>query len=107
MKTTLSPNKTASAIWGRIVKPDQATLTPALARAILKLDFDPEDHQRVEILSAKAQNGSLTPEERAELEEYIRVNNELTILQSKARLSLQRANSTGWAARRGREPSVW
>jgi hypothetical protein len=90
MQTTLSPNQTASAIWSRIVKPDRATFTPELARAILKLDFDREDQERVEILSAKAQKGSLTPEERAELEEYIRVNNELMILQSKARLSLQR-----------------
>ena len=30
------------------------------------------------------------PDERAELEEYVRVNNELMILQSKARLSLQK-----------------
>jgi hypothetical protein len=90
METTLSPNQTASAIWSRIVKPEQATLTPELSRAILKLDFAAEDHERVEILSAKAQKGSLSPEERAELEEYIRVNNELTILQSKARLSLKR-----------------
>ena len=36
--------------------------------------------------------GSLSEEERAELEEYLRVNNELMILQSKARLSLQEFN---------------
>jgi hypothetical protein len=92
MELTLSPNKTAAAIWGRIVKPDQATLSPELARGILKLDFDAEDHERVKMLSAKAQEGSITPQERAELEEYIRVNSELTILQSKARMSLKRAN---------------
>jgi hypothetical protein len=92
MESTLTPNRTASAIWSRIVKPDRATLTPELARAILKPDFDPEDHQLVEFLSAKARKGSLTPQERAELEEYIRVNNELMVLQSKARLSLKRAD---------------
>jgi hypothetical protein len=90
--STLSPGKTAPAIWGRIVTPDQATLTPELARAFLKLDFDPEDHQRVDELSATAQKGTLTPEERAELEEYIRVGCELAVLQSKARVSLKRAN---------------
>lgn len=94
MESTLLPSKTASAIWSRIVKPDRATFTPELARAILKLDFDPEDHRRVEELSVKAQKGTLTPVERAELEEYVRVNNQLTILQSKARLSLKRANSS-------------
>jgi hypothetical protein len=74
------------------VKPDRANLTPEAARAILKLDFDPEDHQRVDELSAKAQKGTLTPQERAELEEYIRVGYELAVLQSRARLSLKRAN---------------
>src|SRR5262249_41993916 len=92
LRSTLSPSKTASAIWGRIVKPEQANFTPELARAILKLDFDPEDHQRVDELSDKAQKGPLTPQERAELEEYIRVDLELAVLRSKARLSLKRAN---------------
>jgi hypothetical protein len=91
IELTLSPNKTATAIWGRIVKPNEATLTPEVARGILKLEFDPGDHERVRALSAKAQEGSLTPQERAELEAYIRVNSELMILQSKARVSLKRA----------------
>jgi hypothetical protein len=86
--------KTASAIWSRIVKADQANLTPELARIILKFGFDPEDHRRIEELSAKAQKGTLTPDERAELEEYVRVNTQLTILQSKARLSLKRAKKS-------------
>jgi hypothetical protein len=94
MESTLSPNKTASAIWGRVVKPDRGTLTPEVARAILKLDFDPEDRERINRLSAKAQKGSLSPEERAELEEYVRVNAELIVLQSKARLSLKRTKSS-------------
>lgn len=91
MESTLSPSKTASAIWSRIVKADQANLSPEVARTILKFGFDPEDHRRIDELSAKAQKGTLTPEERAELEEYVRVNTQLTILQSKARLSLKRA----------------
>ena len=88
----LSPGKTASAIKGRIAKPAQADLKPEIARAILTIDFVPEDHRRVDELSAKAQKGTLTPEERAELEEYIRVDLKLTVLRSKARLSLERAN---------------
>ncbi len=84
-------SKTASAIWSRIVKADQANLTPELARTILKFGFNPKDHRRIDELSARAQKGTLTPEERAELEEYVRVNTQLTILQSKARLSLKQA----------------
>lgn len=91
MDSMLSPDKTASAIWGRIVKPGEATLSPELARAILKLGFDAEDRRRVDDLSAKARKGTLTPSERAELEEYVRVDDELAILHSKARLSLKRA----------------
>ena len=87
-------SKTASAIWSRIVKADQANLTPEVARTILKFGFDPEDHRRIDELSAKAQKGTLSPEERADLEEYVRVNTQLTILQSKARLSLKRAKQS-------------
>ena len=93
-RSTLSPGKTASAIWGRIVKPEQANFTPELARTILKLDFDPEDYRRVDELSAKAQKGPLTLEEQAELDELIRVDLELAVLRSKARLSLKRANQS-------------
>jgi hypothetical protein len=89
MHSTLASDKTASAIWGRIVKPDRGTLSPDVARAILKLDFDVEDRRRVDVLSTKAAEGTLSLDERAELEEYIRVNDELMILRSKARLSLK------------------
>jgi hypothetical protein len=94
MESTLSPNQTAGAIWSRIVKPERGTLTPELAHAILELDFDAEDHDRVNRLSTRAQEGLLPPQERAELEEYIRVNNELMVLQSKARLSLKRTSQS-------------
>lgn len=93
METTLSTDKTASAIWSRVVKPEQGDFTPEAARAILKLDFDPEDHRRADELSEKARQGALTPEERAEIEEFLRVGNELAVLQSKARLSLKRMKS--------------
>ncbi|MGO9471444.1 MAG: hypothetical protein ACLQIB_05800 [Isosphaeraceae bacterium] len=94
MQPTLTPSKTASAIWSRIVQPQRGTLTPEVARAFLKLDFDAADRRRVDLLSSKAAAGALSDEERAELEEYVRVNNELMVLQSKARLSL-RGHRTG------------
>jgi hypothetical protein len=93
MESTLPPGKTASAIWGRVVNPEQADLSPEAARAILELDFDADDHQRMGELSAKARQGDLTAEEREEMDEYLRVGSELAVLQSKARMSLQRAKS--------------
>jgi hypothetical protein len=44
----------------------------------------------MEKLSARAQKGTLTDKERAELEEYIRVADLIAIMQSKARRSLRR-----------------
>jgi len=91
MASEATAGKTAVAIWGRIVKPDEADLSPELARALLKFDFDAEDRRRVDELSAKAREGTLSEAERAEMEEYVRVDRELGVLQSKARLSLKRA----------------
>lgn len=89
MPSTLPPKATSSAIWSRVVKPDEGTLSREAALAILELDFSAQDQQRVDALSSKAGDGTLTLDEQAELDEYIRVNNELMILQSKARISLK------------------
>jgi hypothetical protein len=94
MDSTLSPSKTASAIWGRVVKPGQGDLKPEAARAILELKLNDGDLRRADELSEKARQGTLTPEERAEIEELIRVDHELAVLKSRARLSLQRAKSS-------------
>jgi hypothetical protein len=48
----------------------------------------------VDQLSAKAQTAVLRPEERAELEEYLRIADLLAMLKSKARLSLKKAIQT-------------
>jgi hypothetical protein len=94
MDATLSPSERASAIWSRMVKPERGDLAPEAARAILKLDFAPEDHRRVDELSARAEKGDLTPRERTELEEYIRVDHVLAVPRSKARQSLRQANQS-------------
>ncbi len=91
MMTGLEPSKTSAAIWSRVVKPDRPTFTVELARTILGLDFEAEDHRRVAVLSAKANEGTLSAAEREELEEYIRADAFLSTLQSKARLSLKHA----------------
>ena len=93
MQSTLATDRsrTAAGIWQRIVRPGDATYAPDLARSILKWDFDPEDHRRIDALSIKAQEGTLTPQEVADLDEYVRVNDLLTAMQAKARLSLKKA----------------
>lgn len=80
---------TQPAILERVFEPNRGDLSPEVAQYILKLDFPPEDHARYHELSVKAQEGALTPQEQTELDDYLSVNTLLTIVQSKARVSLR------------------
>jgi uncharacterized protein (DUF2236 family) len=71
--------------------PDRGDFSPEAAREILGLRFDDEDQARMRQLSLKAQEGTLTAPERAEVEDYRRAGYRLGILWSRARLSLKRA----------------
>ncbi len=82
---------TDAAVFGRLVKPDHGDLSPEAAREILSLQFDDGDVQRMNQLFVKAQEGTLTPDEQAEIESYRRAGYLLGVLWSKARLSLQHA----------------
>ncbi len=77
-------------IWNRILATEQADLSPEAAAFILRMDFTKSDRERVRELNAKANEGTLTKAERAELEEFIRVGDVLAAMQSKARRSLKR-----------------
>jgi hypothetical protein len=81
---------TATAIWAHIIDTDRTSLSPEVARYILKLDFRKSDHRQMDRLSRKASKGTLTEAERAELEEYVRVGHQLAMMHSKARQSLKR-----------------
>jgi hypothetical protein len=85
---------TESAILTRIVLPDSATLTPAVAQSVLSMEFTDDDRRRMNELSLKAQDGSLTDDEQAELDSYERVGHFLSLLKSKARRSLQKPASS-------------
>ena len=64
-------------------------------RTMNYLDFDPKDKARITALSQKAQNGELLPDERSELDEYLRVADVLAVLQSRARQALKTAVPPG------------
>lgn len=95
--------KTGASILEELIEPNKADLSPEAARSILQLDFRPEDHRQVKRLSAKPSAGTLTAQEQAQLDEYIRVADLLAILQSKARRTLKRRSpftpSTAGSAR--------
>ncbi len=64
-------------------------MTPTLARHLLRLAFDDDDQARMHELSAKNQEGTITTEELAELDQFIRVGMVLSIMQSRARRILK------------------
>jgi hypothetical protein len=86
-----SGSKTGAAILGRAINLDDASLSPEAARSFLKITFPKSDQERVAMLLARNQEGGLDMEERAEVEEYLKADAILTVLKSKARLSLKRA----------------
>jgi hypothetical protein len=85
-------NTSEAAILSRILEPEIPTFSPGTAREILALDFNPADKDRMSQLSAKAREGTLTPDEQVEVNNFERVGHLLNILQSKARRSLKVAD---------------
>jgi hypothetical protein len=63
-----------------------------VAEYLLSIDFETGDIDRMNVLSERAREGTLTGEETAELDSYLHVGSLLAILQSRARRFL---NSEG------------
>jgi hypothetical protein len=80
---------TEAAILTRLVHPERDDLPAEAATALLRLDFDQGDLDRLHHLVTKNQDDALTPAERAELESYLRVSSFLDLMHAKARLSLK------------------
>ncbi len=76
-------------IFRRVINPDHGSLSQDFARYIQGWSFPSEDHARYEALAAKAQDGTLTPEERDLLEAYVQADGLISLLKMKARRSLQ------------------
>src|SRR5260370_31860983 len=84
MKTVALPATTEAAIWARVIHPN-GVLTPAVARAILQLEFCDDDQERMHELSQKAQESALTLEEPFELDNLERVGNLIALWKSHSR----------------------
>jgi hypothetical protein len=67
--------------------------TEEMARQILKIQFSEEDHSRYQTLSLKAQEGELTPEEQADLDDYLNLNDLLIVMKTKAESFLRARDS--------------
>src|SRR5262245_47357881 len=82
-----------SAILSRVVSPKAPEMSEGVARAVLELRFPEDDERRMSDLSEKARQGTLSPEEERELDAYILVGDFVSLLKSKARLSLKKHGS--------------
>lgn len=77
-----------STILSRLLEPVGQMMPVAFARELAAMRARPEEQARIDELAEKANEGSLTAEERAEYEAYIDAIDVISILQSKARAVL-------------------
>ena len=82
------PTTSEAAIWARVIEPEKSGLSPAVARALLKLRFSERDLDQMNELARKNQEGVLNERERRELESYVKVGDVLSLLHLKAHKSL-------------------
>ena len=80
-------------LWGRLLDPVGANLSPEVARYILNLRFPQSDIDRMHKLAEKARAGTLTLEEHIEMDNYERVGQVLSLMKSKARQFLKQARA--------------
>jgi hypothetical protein len=88
--TENNTDSSEAAIFGRVLRNGRQELTPQLARYLLGLAFSEEDKARMHALAVKNQDGALSPGEREELANYVKVGHLVAILQSKARKALRK-----------------
>jgi hypothetical protein len=78
-----------TAILTRTIAPVRNHFSPEVADEILHWDFSAEDQREMAALSAKARAGTLSPDEEAKIDSYIRVSHIVNLIQAKARLALK------------------
>ena len=72
----------------RVLEPILRSLPPEAARQIASAEADEELQQRVEELACKANEGTLTPDERSEYEAYVDAGDIVATLQAVAVLNM-------------------
>jgi hypothetical protein len=88
-ETNLSLTSEA-AILSRLIRPEDESLTADAAESLLQIRFESRDLNRMHDLVTRNQEDRLTPDERAEMENYRRVSYLLDLMHSKARRSLKK-----------------
>lgn len=90
-----APSLTESEILSDVLAPDQGDLAPEVAKTILRWKFSEGAVAQIERLATRNRNGTITPEERDQLQRFLRVGSLVNLLQAKARISLRGSRDTG------------
>jgi len=77
-----------NAIWERLIQPDRGVLPLEAAQFFLGLAFGDADAARILDLAERNSQGTLSPDEVAELQSFRQVSFQLDLLRSKARQTL-------------------
>lgn len=93
MRSAIATADPELAIWERVFVPDPHHITAEQASYLLEVRFSQADLDRINELSAKADDGALAAEEKLELERYVHVGHLLSILKAKIRGKLKKATS--------------
>ena len=86
---SIATTKNEADILSRVIAPSKPNLPLPMAEMILAFAFPNEDQERMNQLAHKVREGTLTGEEQDEVDAYERVGHFLSLLQSKARISLR------------------
>jgi hypothetical protein len=77
------------AIWARLIQAPRVAISPEAARYLMSIDFGDTDHARMQQLMERSNEGTLTPDETAELDGYVNIANVLSVMHSRARVALK------------------
>jgi hypothetical protein len=79
-----------AAILSRLIRPEDESLTAEAAESLLQIQFESRDLNRMHELVTRNREDRLTPDERAEMENYRHVSYLLDLMHSGARRSLKK-----------------
>jgi hypothetical protein len=79
---------TEADILSEVIAPGEPTMSQEFARAVLSVRFNEGATSRIRELLQRNNAGTITVEEKGDLQKYLRVGQFLDLMQAKARLSL-------------------
>lgn len=85
----VSNGTTLSELLVRVIEPEKQELSQELAEFLARLQFPPQDQQRLKELAEKQRQGTLSEVEEAEMDGYIQVADLVEVLKAKALTSLK------------------